>query len=72
MCNLWCGSNVNIEIHHVRSLRKRSHKGDFLEDIMSKMSQKQVPLWKSCHLDAHAHVNRHDERAFKVESNERE
>lgn len=65
-----CGSNVNIEIPHVRSLRKRPRKGDFLEDMMSKMNRKQVPLCKSCHLDVHA--GRYDGRAFKVESNEGE
>lgn len=63
-----CGSNVNIEIHHLRSLRKRPRKGDFLEDMMSKMNRKQVPLCKSCHLDVHA--GRYDGRALKVESNE--
>jgi hypothetical protein len=45
-----CGSNANIEIHHVRSLKKRPKKGDFLSDMMSKMNRKQVPLCKSCHL----------------------
>lgn len=61
---------MSIEIHHVRSLRKRPRKRNFLEDIMSKMSRKQVPLCKSCHLDVHA--GRYDGPSFKVQSNERE
>ena len=63
-----CGSNVNIEVHHVRSLRKRPRKGDFLHDMMCKMNRKQVPICKSCHMDVHA--GRYDGKSFKTENEE--
>jgi group II intron reverse transcriptase/maturase len=59
-----CGSNTKIEVHHVRSLRKRPKKGDFLQDMMSKMNRKQVPLCQKCHADVHA--GRYDGRSFKT------
>nr|YP_009495510.1 reverse transcriptase [Psammoneis japonica]AWQ64240.1 reverse transcriptase [Psammoneis japonica] len=63
-----CGSNANIEIHHVRSLKKRFKKGDFLSDMMSKMNRKQVPLCKSCHFDVHSGL--YDGKSFRIESKE--
>ena len=63
-----CGSSENIEIHHVRSLRKRPRKGNFLEDMMSKMNRKQVPLCKSCHQQVHS--GRYDGRSFRLDSKE--
>jgi group II intron reverse transcriptase/maturase len=65
-----CGSNANIEIHHVRSLKKRPKKGDFLSDMMSKMNRKQVPLCKSCHFDVHSGL--YDGKSFRSASRERE
>lgn len=35
-----CGSNGKIEAHHVRSLRKRPKKSDFLQDMLTKMNRK--------------------------------
>lgn len=63
-----CGSNANIEIHHVRSLKKRPEKGDFLSDMMSKMNRKQVPLCKSCHFDVHSGL--YDGKSFRSSSKE--
>lgn len=63
-----CGGNKNIEIHHVRSLRKRPRKGHFLEDMMSKTNRKQLPLCKSCHQDVHR--GRYDGKSFKIKSKE--
>lgn len=63
-----CGSNVNIEIHHVRSLKKRTKKGNFLGDMMSKMSQKQAPLCKSCCFDVHSGL--YDGKSFRSASKE--
>nr|YP_009317774.1 hypothetical protein Nram.m66 [Navicula ramosissima]AOY40378.1 hypothetical protein Nram.m66 [Navicula ramosissima] len=59
-----CGSNEIIEVHHVRSLRKRPKKGDFLQDMMIKMNRKQVPLCQKCHADVHA--GRYDGKSFKI------
>lgn len=33
-----CGSSKNIEVHHVKLLRKKPRKGNFLKDMMSKMN----------------------------------
>lgn len=59
-----CGSNEKIEVHHVRSLRKKPKKGDFLQDMMAKMNRKQVPLCQKCHADVHA--GRYDGKSFKA------
>lgn len=63
-----CGSSRNIKVHHVRSLRKTPRKGNFLDDMMSKMNRKQVPLCKSCHLRVHS--GRWNGKSFKLESKE--
>ena len=59
-----CGSNEFIEVHHVKSLKKRPRKNDFLEDMMVKMNRKQVPLCRSCHQQVHA--GKYDGASFKV------
>jgi 5-methylcytosine-specific restriction endonuclease McrA len=59
-----CGSNANIEVHHVKSLRKRPKKGDFLMDMMSKMNRKQVPLCQKCHSDVD--TGKYDGKSFKT------
>lgn len=50
-----CGSTENIEIHHVRALRKHGStiKQDFLSRLMSKINRKQIPLCKVCHQKVH-------------------
>ena len=58
-----CGSNEFIEIHHVKSLKKRPRKGDFLEDMMCKMNRKQIPLCRASHQQVHA--GRYDGSSFK-------
>ena len=47
-----CGSNQNIEIHHLRKLSKAKHK-DYLSTMMSRMNRKQVPVCKKCHIKIH-------------------
>lgn len=49
-----CSSNANIEVHHVKFLRKRPKKSDFLEDIVSKMNRKKVPLCQKGYVDVRA------------------
>jgi hypothetical protein len=63
-----CGSNENIEIHHIKSLNKRPRKGNFLEDMMCKMNRKQVPLCKPCHQQVHA--GRYDGKSLRSKSKE--
>ena len=47
-----CGSNQDIEIHHIRKLSKTKRK-DYLSSIMSRMNRKQVPVCKKCHIKIH-------------------
>jgi len=51
-----CGSTVNIEVHHVRALRKhgKTVNNDFLTSLMSKINRKQIPLCEQCHRKVHA------------------
>lgn len=59
---------MNIKIYHVRFLKKRFRKRDFLQKMMIKMNRKQVPLYKLCHQDVHA--GRYDRKSFRIESKE--
>lgn len=52
-CHL-CGAISNIEVHHVKSLRKGPKKPDFLTSVMIRMNRKQIPLCESCHNKTHA------------------
>ena len=47
-----CGSDLRIEMHHVRSLRsgKTNNKSPF-QDILDKLNRKQIPLCHQCHTD---------------------
>jgi len=50
-----CGSNQEIEIHHVRKLSNTKRK-DYLSTMMSRMNRKQVPVCKKCHNKIHQGV----------------
>jgi len=48
-----CGSDLRIEMHHVRSLRpgktsKTNNRSPF-QDILDKLNRKQIPLCHECH-----------------------
>ena len=47
-----CRSSKNIEIHHVKAIRKNKSK-DFLTQIIQRMNRKQVPLCRNCHRKIH-------------------
>lgn len=47
-----CGSNQEIEIHHVRKLSKAKRK-DYLSSMMARMNRKQIPVCKKCHIKIH-------------------
>jgi 5-methylcytosine-specific restriction endonuclease McrA len=50
-----CGSEKNIEVHHVKHLRKTGKsKKDFLTTMMIKMNRKQIPLCSNCHRKVHS------------------
>jgi len=51
-----CGSLKNIEVHHVRALRKHGSRvsSNFLIRQMSKINRKQIPLCDKCHKKVHA------------------
>jgi hypothetical protein len=57
------GSNEFVEVHHVKSLKKRPRKNSFLEEMMVRMNRKQVPLCRSCHQQIHA--GKYDGDSFK-------
>lgn len=48
-----CGSKDHIEIHHVRKLKPKSLKKDWLNNLMTRMLRKQIPLCRSCHQALH-------------------
>lgn len=48
-----CGSEQNIEVHHIRALKDLNKKKDMLSITMVMYSRKQVPVCKSCHIKIH-------------------
>nr|QWK44264.1 hypothetical protein [Hedophyllum nigripes] len=50
-----CGSSENIELHHVRHLRKMGNvaNSDYLLRQMSTINRKQIPVCKACHISIH-------------------
>ena len=61
-CQL-CGSTENVEMHHVRAIRKSTHriKHDYFTAMMSRMNRKQMPVCllffykkkDECHIKIH-------------------
>jgi group II intron reverse transcriptase/maturase len=49
-----CGSTENIEMHHVKHLRKMGGNLSVKEKSMVSMNRKQIPVCKACHVDIHA------------------
>jgi hypothetical protein len=50
-----CGSNTNIEIHHVKHIRKMTEvtKKNTLKARMARMNRKQIPVCRACHIKIH-------------------
>lgn len=47
-----CGSLENVEMHHIRHLRKDKNK-DYLTQTMININRKQIPLCQACHIKVH-------------------
>lgn len=55
-----CGSQDNLEVHHVKHLRKQNkHEGksDYMSSLMRQMNRKQVLLCKECHIKVHKGIH---------------
>ncbi len=52
---LVCKSNLHLEIHHVKHIRKQGQavKGDYMLQVLSNMNRKQIILCRKCHQDVH-------------------
>jgi 5-methylcytosine-specific restriction endonuclease McrA len=50
-----CGSTTNLEMHHVKHIRKASDstKLDYWTRAMSNMNRKQIPVCRPCHNKIH-------------------
>lgn len=48
-----CGSDQNVEMHHVRALKDLKQNKSALEAHMISIARKQLPLCRRCHLRAH-------------------
>jgi hypothetical protein len=50
-----CQSTDNVEMHHVRAIRKTSEKikHDYFTAMMSRMNRKQIPVCRDCHIKIH-------------------
>uniref|UniRef100_UPI00237ABB70 hypothetical protein n=1 Tax=Schizosaccharomyces osmophilus TaxID=2545709 RepID=UPI00237ABB70 len=51
-----CNSKVDVEMHHVKHLRKinKNNGADYLTRRMINMNRKQIPLCQSCHSKVHS------------------
>jgi len=50
---LVCKTNITIEMHHVKHVRKNGHRYEGFHAEMALLNRKQVPLCKDCHLAVH-------------------
>ena len=51
-----CGSKTNLEVHHVKHLRKQNKSDgnpDYLRSLMQRMNRKQILLCQECHIKVH-------------------
>ncbi|GAK84670.1 retron-type RNA-directed DNA polymerase [Vibrio ponticus] len=49
-----CGEDENIEMHHVRSIRKIGEQVKGFTRVMQAINRKQIPVCRSCHLKIHS------------------
>ena len=50
---LICGTTENIEMHHVKHIRKSNQKAQGFTQLMSRLNRKQIPVCKNCHVQIH-------------------
>jgi predicted HNH restriction endonuclease len=43
----------DIEMHHIRHIRKGKKTNQYLKSIMSQLNRKQIPTCKECHKKIH-------------------
>lgn len=48
-----CGSENNIQMHHVKHIRKGGIKSSGFLALMSQLNRKQIPVCQSCHVKIH-------------------
>lgn len=48
-----CGETENIEMHHVRHVRKIGEKVKGFTKLMAKLNRKQIPVCQECHVKIH-------------------
>ncbi|MCE7651036.1 reverse transcriptase/maturase family protein [Vibrio fluvialis] len=49
-----CGETENIEMHHVRSIRKIGEKVKGFTKVMRALNRKQIPVCRACHVKIHS------------------
>jgi hypothetical protein len=61
-----CGSESNVEMHHVRKIRdmKNPDKQDFFTRQMAAINRKQIPLCKDHHIRLHNNTWTDEERSL--------
>jgi hypothetical protein len=66
-----CSSNVKVEMHHVKHIRKMNIKLSMMEKSMVSLNRKQIPVCRECHMDIH--TGRYDGKSLKdiINTNEK-
>lgn len=49
-----CNSHLNVEMHHVRHIRKLNKRLSDFTALMAKINRKQLPVCRSCHMEIHS------------------
>lgn len=57
LCPSICGSDEDVEMHHVKSLKTRRNDNSFTQ-VMRNMNRKQIPVCRPCHLKIHKGARR--------------
>jgi len=51
-----CGSNTNIEMHHIKHIKTLNVKLSEFDKAVARVNRKQVPLCRPCHMEVHKGV----------------
>lgn len=63
-----CKPTQDVEIHHVREIKKSSQytQKDYLTKMISRINRKQIPICRTCHIERHRQVNVNKRQKVKL------
>jgi len=62
-----CGTQHDIQVHHVKHIRKSGVTYSGFDRVMQYINRKQIPVCQNCHDDIHQH--KHDDKSVEELAN---